>query len=186
MLARNLLLLIGPALLLVLAGCAASAPWLPPLLLAVYLALLSGCRTQDETYGVPCCDDGRVSSCACPAGWACNYEFTVCDDGTCRGGEDVSACGSDNGSPQDAGSDAQLDAGTMERCCVDGVVSTCFCPANVACNYGWFSDCGDGTCESGRGGRDAGGCGATDAGSSDAAMSVDRSLWLDAAREARP
>jgi len=45
--------------------------------------------------------------------------------------------------PTDAGGDT---GGYWERCCRDGRLSTCYCPAGVACNYGDFIDCGDGTC----------------------------------------
>lgn len=63
----------------------------------------------------------------------------------------------DGGGPGDGGpGDAQpdmggprdmaADGGFWESCCVDGVVDTCYCPADTACNYGWYQDCGDGTC----------------------------------------
>ncbi|MEC8025279.1 MAG: hypothetical protein VX223_15235, partial [Myxococcota bacterium] len=36
--------------------------------------------------------------------------------------------------------------GSWESCCTDGVVSTCCCPIGVACNYGVFETCADGSC----------------------------------------
>ena len=103
----------------------------------------------------PCCVDGVVETCFCEAGWACNYgAFVTCADGTCA--YDPSCQLEDGGvdAGVDAGSDAGLDAGPedvdaggyWEPCCVDGMIDTCFCPAGAACNYGWFTDCGDGTC----------------------------------------
>jgi hypothetical protein len=26
------------------------------------------------------------------------------------------------------------------------MIDSCFCPAGVACNYGWYEDCGAGVC----------------------------------------
>src|SRR5690606_26612912 len=79
-----------------------------------------------------CCVEGRIDTCFCPAGTACNYGwYESCGDGTCapRGG----ACPDlDAGVPGDAG-------GTWESCCVEGRIDTCFCPAGVACNYGWYN-----------------------------------------------
>lgn len=49
-------------------------------------------------------------------------------------------------SPDDAGTQPE---GNWERCCQNGTITTCFCPANMACNYGWFADCGNGTCVNG-------------------------------------
>lgn len=44
--------------------------------------------------------------------------------------------------PPDGGRD-----GTWETCCVNGRLSTCFCPAKAACNYGLgLVTCPDGTC----------------------------------------
>lgn len=58
-------------------------------------------------------------------------------------GEDAE---NDTDEPTDAtGADADAD-GRWEACCTNGQVDSCFCPAGVACNYGWFNDCGDGTC----------------------------------------
>ncbi len=37
--------------------------------------------------------------------------------------------------------------GTWESCCNgDGMVDQCCCPDGMACNFGWYNDCGDGTC----------------------------------------
>jgi hypothetical protein len=87
----------------------------------------------------PCCESGVITTCFCPAGWECNYGwFTDCGDGTCVDPTTMCPVNVDAGTP-DAG-------GAWEPCCVDGIVDTCFCPAGLACNYGWFTDCGDGTC----------------------------------------
>jgi hypothetical protein len=125
-----------------------------PLLVGLLLALASpaaGCADSVVAgdAGTPdaggrweaCCQSGRVSTCFCPAGAVCNYGwFTDCGDGTCEPGPSLpgARCG-------DGG------AGTWEPCCVDGRVTTCFCSAGEACNYGWFTDCGGGTCEAGPG-----------------------------------
>jgi hypothetical protein len=45
----------------------------------------------------------------------------------------------------DASTDADAD-GFWEPCCQGGVVSSCFCPAGAACNYGWYTTCEDGSC----------------------------------------
>lgn len=44
--------------------------------------------------------------------------------------------------------------GRQERCCVSnpnggrlGIISTCYCPASLACNYGQFTSCGGDTCD---------------------------------------
>jgi hypothetical protein len=82
-----------------------------------------------------CCEGGALTSCFCPAGVECNYgAYTICADGSCTYG----VC-----SP---GVDAGPTGGIWEPCCVDFRVSSCFCPAGVACNYGFYTDCGDGTC----------------------------------------
>lgn len=96
----------------------------------------------------PCCVDGVVDSCFCPAGAECNYGWFIdCGDGTC--GPSDESCDVDAGAPDagagDAGVDAGLD-GYWENCCVDGMVDSCFCPGGAICNYGWYNDCGDGTC----------------------------------------
>lgn len=64
------------------------------------------------------------------------------------GSAGLSACASshsnvDGSARIDGGQDA---GGVWESCCVDGAITTCFCPAGAICNYGWFERCGDGTC----------------------------------------
>lgn len=105
-----------------------------------------------------CCQGDQITTCFCPENVSCNYGwFTDCGDGTCSAafGSDVGGvCG-----PEDMGIDSgpDLGPGRWEPCCQSGQVTTCFCPEGAACNYGWFTDCGDGTCTQGPG--DAGGCG---------------------------
>jgi hypothetical protein len=143
-----------------LAGCSAAGggAWL----VTVAVLLLVGACTEDRTRtlggGVdvpvttvdgdgtprpdlgdgtwePCCEDGQITTCFCPAGAECNY------------GRGLDQCGTDGG--RDATVDAAPDTGdgTWQTCCVDGRIDTCFCPAGVACNYGMgLQDCGDGTC----------------------------------------
>jgi len=149
-----------------LSGCGPGAAW--ALALAAMLGLgslaLSGCsesHTPRPDGEVPaadgggdsgggswerCCDDGRVSSCFCPAMTACNYGMglVVCDDGSCGYGWPGSgfSCPPDAGPAPDAGGD-------WEPCCEDGVITTCFCPADHECNYGWFTTCPDGSCTHG-------------------------------------
>ena len=114
-----------------------------------------GCSGSWDT----CCNSGQVTLCCCPAGAACNFGwFDQCSDGSCAfpGGcpviedagsapdtsEPVELIPFDAGKPTpDAGCD-----GTWESCCVDGHVSQCCCPNGAACNYGWYTDCGNGTC----------------------------------------
>jgi hypothetical protein len=143
----------GAGLFVVLgAGCvAAGAAGGAALALALGLALLgAGCTASHEPAGLdaavdagdagdadgywePCCEDGAVSVCFCPADVACNYGwFTDCGDGTCVWPD--STC---------------PDAGTWEPCCDDGVITTCFCPAGAICNYGLYVDCGGGACTHG-------------------------------------
>jgi hypothetical protein len=106
----------------------------------------------------PCCIGGYIDTCFCEAGWSCNYGwFTDCGDGTCEDPSVGMFCESTDAGPPDAGPpDA---GGYWESCCVDGMVDSCFCPAGHACNYGWYTDCGDGTCVA----DPSGGC-AVDAG----------------------
>lgn len=103
-----------------------------------------------------CCKDGVVDSCFCPAMMACNYGmYQSCGNGTCTyGGEpcpEIDA-GSDIreediGEEIVDGSDADIEEpGTWQACCNDGIVDSCFCPADMACNYGMYRDCGEGTC----------------------------------------
>lgn len=91
----------------------------------------------------PCCQNGKVSTCFCPANTECNYGmFTSCGDGSC-----VLPPGACPTAPDATDADsADVEEGTWDPCCLDGKVSTCFCPAGVACNYGMFTDCGDGSC----------------------------------------
>jgi hypothetical protein len=129
-----------------------------PILVAILVALASpaaGCATSvvETDAGVDaegswqrCCVSGRISTCYCPPRAACNYGmFFDCGDGTCQDWP-LPPTPLPPGGCRDGG------AGTWERCCVDGRISMCFCPAGLACNYGDFIDCGDGTCEVERGG----------------------------------
>ncbi len=123
---------------------------------------------EDEDAGVweACCNNGVVESCFCPANMACNYGwFATCDDGTCSSGletcsdSDAGTSDVDDGDAvQDVDTDNDADAadpdaedpdaeaGSWESCCKSGVVDSCFCPANMACNYGMYHDCGEGVC----------------------------------------
>jgi hypothetical protein len=100
-----------------------------------------------------CCEGGRLATCHCPAGWACNYGMGLVD---CGGGActyatmwpvDVElACGrAPDGGDVDAGVDA---GGAWEPCCDESthMLSTCFCPGGAECNFGWYSTCPDGSC----------------------------------------
>jgi hypothetical protein len=179
-------LLIGFTLAVVLlAGCGAfvdGGATLVPILATVSL-LIAGCaqsRGRDADDGgiradlggdaggawESCCESGHVSSCFCAAGWACNYgQYCTNEDGSCEYG--ARGAGGFCQHP-DAGHDAGTDAGaSLEPCCEDGVVTSCYCPAEWECNYGQF--CVDesgachvgfapfgGLCEMGDAGRDAG------------------------------
>jgi hypothetical protein len=159
---------VGAALsALLAAGCAAGgAASAAALALTLGLSMSAmfglGCATSHQSTGLdaavdagdagdaeghwePCCEDGVVTTCFCPAGVACNYGwYTPCDDGSCVGGVGA-ICPED-----DAGTDAGDDAGGQwEPCCEDGIITTCFCPAETICNYGLYVDCGDGTCTHG-------------------------------------
>ncbi|MBX3274400.1 MAG: hypothetical protein KF729_29315 [Sandaracinaceae bacterium] len=161
-------------------GCAGGAAWGGALaaLLSLSLLFAAGCNQSHSAgddagtvardgggadgsadaggYWERCCVDGRIDSCFCPGGHACNYGwFTDCGGGTCSFGPE--GCG-DAGMP-DGG-------GTWEPCCNDGVIDVCFCPADAECNYGWYTDCGDGTCAYEAGACADGGV-ATDAGTPD-------------------
>jgi hypothetical protein len=102
----------------------------------------------------PCCQNGVITTCFCPANWICNYGlFTNCGDGTCADGPfsaEAGVCAADAG-PDGAVPDGGTynDAGSWDTCCQNGVIATCFCPANVACNYGWFTNCGGSACVDG-------------------------------------
>ena len=129
---------------LALAGCAAGGGWAAGALALMAAAMLavSGCSSshspEDGTWQ-ECCVEGRIDTCFCPADAICNYGwYNDCGDGTCT--DPSTMCPVvDAGVPDDAG-------GSWESCCVEGRIDTCFCPAGVACNYGWYNDCGDGTC----------------------------------------
>ncbi len=104
---------------------------------------------EDGTWQA-CCQDGELASCFCPAGAACNYWFTECADGSCAMPnscpEDADVgTGGDVGDSKDVIHSIDLGDGVWEDCCQEGKITTCFCPAGVACNY-WFEDCGEGTC----------------------------------------
>ncbi len=121
----------------------------------------TGCDGNWES----CCISGEVSSCCCPEGADCNYGwYTTCDDGSCVGiadscdGADTSetdtsetdANPTDSGDSPDAGCD-----GEWETCCTNNAISTCCCPENMACNYGMFFTCDDGSCSIGPDGCDS-------------------------------
>lgn len=181
------------ALTVLLGGCAGSS-WVsvvPFVLWALSVALV-GCA-ESHGPGDPCCVEadgegwGRLSSCYCPAGAACNYApFTDCGGGVCRTtfGLEPGSCDDtpDAGPAADVSSrpdtaprpDApRIDApdaldGSYEPCCEtgpDGIghVSSCFCPAGWACNYGWFVSCGGDTCAFSECPGDAGAVDAADA-----------------------
>ena len=153
-----LLLFAGATLL---TGCGLAGGWAAAGMLALALGLLgaAGCSSSHDDRPPPgdasvppdsrvppgdgngtweaCCNGGRIDTCFCPAGAACNYGwFTDCGGGTCIAAIDA-ACG-------DAGGDAG--GGSWEPCCNAGRIETCYCPPDTACNYGWFTDCGAGTC----------------------------------------
>lgn len=145
-----------------LAGCAAGAGWAGGVvvLLSMSALFLAGCtethgqredagviETDSSTppgedaggYWAECCQDGVVTTCFCPAGLACNYGwFETCADGSCA--FTAEECPGDADGGIDAGN------GTWEPCCQGGEITTCFCPAGAECNYGWYTDCGNGTC----------------------------------------
>ena len=82
--------------------------------------------------------------------------------------------------PPDVEDTGHEEEGTWGPCCDNGEISSCYCPPRTACNYGWYTDCGDGTCS-----MDPDGCGDTgDAGdtsdTSDVADAADTSDAADA------
>ncbi len=86
-----------------------------------------------------CCVDGTLTTCFCPGEAVCNFGYGLvdCGDGTCidQFVEPPQSC------------DDEPDGGTLEPCCLDGVMTTCECPAGLVCNFGLgWDDCGDGTC----------------------------------------
>ena len=157
---RPALILVG---MLMMTGCASGAglAWLAAAALAFGLAACSGNTgaedlsapdsgrvTVDDGRWEPCCTNGAISECWCPANFACNYgAFLECGNGTCS--TSFSGC-PDAGPPDSGAPDVAPDAGdgTWESCCRSNQIMTCFCPSGVACNYGWFTDCGDGQCTS--------------------------------------
>ena len=128
-----------------------------------------------------CCENGQVTTCICPADLACNYAwYCVEDDGSCRNGITSSGPGGacDGGVPDsgvpDGGPPIDLGppdlGGDYEPCCDEGVVSTCFCPADVECNFALYCTWPDGTCSTEFGGTFGAECPvAVDAGFLDAA-----------------
>ena len=95
--------------------------------------------TSDSGEGVweRCCNTGRIDTCFCPAGWACNYGwFTDCGGGACAVGPEMCP-------------DADAGSGTYDPCCIDHRVSTCYCPPDVVCNYVPYEVCADGSCVDG-------------------------------------
>ncbi len=71
----------------------------------------------------------------------------------------------------DATVDGGGDGGTWEPCCSAGMIDTCYCPPDTICNYGLYTDCGDGTCLDGPAVSCPGGDAGSDAAPSDAGMS---------------
>lgn len=117
----------------------------------------------DDDAGVweACCNNGVVDSCFCPANMICNYGmYQDCGAGVCVLGGTVEHCPDTDAGGSDVLDDIDEDidedtvesdvedgdAGTWQSCCKNGVVDSCFCPANMACNYGMYQDCGDGVC----------------------------------------
>lgn len=101
-----------------------------------------------------CCKDGEISTCFCEAEAICNYgQFVECGGNKCAIGPygcdpdagDTSD-GEDPPDVSDATDTTDTAEGSWQRCCRNNQVDTCFCPAGAACNYGWFTDCGDGYC----------------------------------------
>jgi hypothetical protein len=135
--------MVGVALsVTVAAGCATSAS-APGLLVALVMALsvgwLGASCSESRGYWAACCRGGVIDSCYCGGGAICNYYYADCGDGTCGWCAWDAAVG-------DAAVDAGTDAGEWQGCCEDGVVTSCYCPAGVECNYGWYTPCGEGTC----------------------------------------
>lgn len=153
--------LLAAGIAVALAGCAGGLGW--PALLTTLLwsagLVLAGCGTSHDRdrprvdAGDPgedggtwetCCNDGVIDTCYCPPMTACNYGwYDDCGDGMCSFDGCPGGDGGVDAGPTDAGTDA---GGSWESCCVDGMIDTCFCPAGAACNYGWYTDCGDGMC----------------------------------------
>lgn len=110
-----------------------------------------------------CCDNGVVTSCFCPANNSCNYSwYCIEEDGSCSNGYGFTgprgACdagvidlGPPDAGPPDLG-------GSYELCCIEGVVSSCYCPADAACNFALYCTWPDGTCTNGLGGSFGSAC----------------------------
>lgn len=168
------------ALALALAGCGPGGAWAVAVVLLAIAA--AGCAVAreppDATAGdggldapaiddagcrvpVECCSfdrPGLLTSCCCDVDTSCNYglDLVVCDDrvhcGYAWQGTREQICGAhDDAGSRDAG-------GAWEPCCDDatGTISSCFCPAGVACNYGMYVSCPDGSCANGPSCPDAG------------------------------
>lgn len=158
---RTVLIVIVVSLLLI--GCVGLIGSGAGLSLVAFLAVALGIEQSDtwtrgDGYWVPCCQvGGVVGSCFCRTDATCNYaDFMICDDGTCNDGAE--GCPDGDAESVDAEKpdirlldDEGPDAGTWEPCCKDGVVDSCFCPAGMACNYGIFDECSDGSCVVGAG-----------------------------------
>ena len=146
-----------------LAGCAAGVGFAPLFVLFAAALVIGGCSDSEKCGDGKkrgngscdtCCIDGTLSTCYCPANYACNYDWNSCmpdggNDGSTDAATDASEDASTDASPDgtvDGASDAATDAGgTWDPCCVEGRIETCFCPAGAACNYGMgLVDCGGG------------------------------------------
>ena len=103
-------------------------------------------EVQPEGSWERCCKSGKIDSCFCPAGMACNYGwFTDCGNGTCTPDPNQTCAEVIPEKIAEPIPEAQPE-GAWETCCVNGKIDSCFCPAGLACNYGWFVDCGNKTC----------------------------------------
>lgn len=120
-------------------------------------------REDEECDWERCCDDLSGIDTCCST---CNYwddvggpdidighDVDARDDVDLADARDVSDVPDTTGDDADAtdqnrdATDADADPdGTWEPCCSNGRIETCFCPVGMACNYGWFEDCGDQTC----------------------------------------
>jgi hypothetical protein len=96
-----------------------------------------------------CCKSGKISKCFCPQGMACNYgRYKDCGAGVCVF-DPRAAC------PEPSVPEVRPEPpppekkGTWQKCCKSGKIDKCFCPQGMACNYGMYADCGNGTCAAG-------------------------------------
>jgi hypothetical protein len=90
------------------------------------------------------------------------FSTTDKDEDAAAGGAVTHKGGADDGGDAPGASGGVATSGgamgTAETCCVDGLTSTCYCPAGVECNFGWFTEFfPDGTC-CGQGGPACEGC----------------------------